>query len=717
MRRLFVRASVAFACCVALLVVTGCGESKLDKMKRLSGVGNPDDPEVEVPAEDLAKTATPGSPLAPPPPPATPQSPTAETSPPSAAVATLPSAPPAVPQAKATPAAASLPTVSTAAAQPRTPLTPEQCRERTIKNLEAIALAFESMAQNSGAMPEPAYTDETTGALLLSWRVALLPYLGHAKLYSQFKLTERWDSPHNRQLLAQIPPEYQSPERQDAKTNYLCPVGPQVAMSATHARRLSEFKDQPKNTIVLVEVDDARAVPWTQPVDLPVDLNTPLSNVGTLRGDGIFAIRGNFTCGLIPQNTSADTLQALWTFAGGDGPEAAKVMTPLTVQVASPVPIPAALASEASASQTGQAPASALPSAPASSRPSASSTITPGSVPAKQTPNFAAIRTALAPAAEFAPGSQPVPDESTLQSARELVRQVYATDYAQAATPAAKQRLAKQLLTAVAEVSKPAEQYEMIRVARDIAISLGDIPLAFEASDQLTTCFQLEPCQQQSRTLLELQPMASRTNQLDALLPHAQSLLARAWQSQRFEPAESALDVLVSCYRARQVKLASVQAAEWKAELSAAREAYVRIPACLTRLEQDPSDPEANEAVGKYLCLVRHEWDLGLPLLARGEDIQFKFVATIDLEPQKTTKMLVQLGDTYWQLAEVQPKEQRAAIQNRAVHFYDRALLQLEGSLDRIKIQKRVQEFTHSNSARQLSLLRSPQTPTRSEKE
>jgi hypothetical protein len=544
-----------------------------------------------------------------------------------------------------------------------------------------------------------------------------LPYLGHAKLYRQFKLTERWDSPHNRQLLAQIPPEYQSPERQDAKTNYLCPVGPQVAMSATHARRLSEFKDQPKNTIVLVEVDDARAVPWTQPIDLPVDLNAPLSNLGTLRSDGIFAIRGNFTCGLIPQNTSADTLQALWTIAGGDGPDAAKVMTPLTVHVASAAPIPAALASEAPASQTDPAPHTALPSARDSSQPSATSTITPGSVLDKQSPNFAAIRTALAPAAQFATGSQPVPDESSLQTARELVRQVYSTDYSQAVTPAAKQRLAKQLLTDVAEVSKPAEQYEMIRIARDIAIALGDIPLAFEASEQLTTCFQLEPCQQQCHTLLELQPIAARTNQLDALLPHAHSLLARAWQAQRFETAESAVDVLVSCYRARQVKLASVQAEQWKAELSAARDALARIPASLARLEQDPSDPEANEAVGKYLCLVRHEWDLGLPLLARGEDIQFKFVATIDLEPQKTTKMLVQLGDTYWQLAEAQPKEQRAAIQHRAVHYYDQALLQLAGSLDRIKIQKRVQEFTYSNSARQLSQLRSSPKPARPEKE
>ncbi len=39
----------------------------------------------------------------------------------------------------------------------------------------------------------------------LSWRVHLLPFLGHNALYKQFRLEEPWDSPHNQQLLSSMP--------------------------------------------------------------------------------------------------------------------------------------------------------------------------------------------------------------------------------------------------------------------------------------------------------------------------------------------------------------------------------------------------------------------------------------------------------------------------------------------------------------------------------
>src|SRR5262249_29159759 len=40
---------------------------------------------------------------------------------------------------------------------------------------------------------------------LLSWRVAILPYIGQRALYQRFRLNEPWDSKHNKKLLAQMP--------------------------------------------------------------------------------------------------------------------------------------------------------------------------------------------------------------------------------------------------------------------------------------------------------------------------------------------------------------------------------------------------------------------------------------------------------------------------------------------------------------------------------
>lgn len=48
------------------------------------------------------------------------------------------------------------------------------------------------------------------GRTLVSWRVHLLPYLGHADLYEQFKLDEPWDSSNNLPLLDKMPDIFRS---------------------------------------------------------------------------------------------------------------------------------------------------------------------------------------------------------------------------------------------------------------------------------------------------------------------------------------------------------------------------------------------------------------------------------------------------------------------------------------------------------------------------
>ena len=53
--------------------------------------------------------------------------------------------------------------------------------------------------------------DVPTGKALLSWRVALLPFLEENELYKQFHLDEAWDSDHNKKLLAKMPRVFAPP--------------------------------------------------------------------------------------------------------------------------------------------------------------------------------------------------------------------------------------------------------------------------------------------------------------------------------------------------------------------------------------------------------------------------------------------------------------------------------------------------------------------------
>src|SRR5262245_14014609 len=66
-------------------------------------------------------------------------------------------------------------------------------------NMKQIGKALRDYHDTFGHLPAQAICDKD-GKQLLSWRVALLPFLEQDVLYKQFKLDEPWDGPHNIQL-------------------------------------------------------------------------------------------------------------------------------------------------------------------------------------------------------------------------------------------------------------------------------------------------------------------------------------------------------------------------------------------------------------------------------------------------------------------------------------------------------------------------------------
>ncbi|MDR3623427.1 MAG: sigma-70 family RNA polymerase sigma factor [Paludisphaera borealis] len=78
------------------------------------------------------------------------------------------------------------------------------------RNLKEILLASAEHASQEGSFPRPAIYGDGNRPLL-SWRVAILPYLGQNELYGQFHLNEAWDSPHNKALINRMPAVFETP--------------------------------------------------------------------------------------------------------------------------------------------------------------------------------------------------------------------------------------------------------------------------------------------------------------------------------------------------------------------------------------------------------------------------------------------------------------------------------------------------------------------------
>src|SRR5207302_1956982 len=83
-------------------------------------------------------------------------------------------------------------------------------RTRSANNLKQMALATINYADAFGRAPAAAICDKN-GKPLLSWRVAILPFIEQDNLYKQFHLDEPWDSDHNKKLLARMPNVYALP--------------------------------------------------------------------------------------------------------------------------------------------------------------------------------------------------------------------------------------------------------------------------------------------------------------------------------------------------------------------------------------------------------------------------------------------------------------------------------------------------------------------------
>ena len=152
---------------------------------------------------------------------------------------------------------------------------------------------------------------------LLSWRVALLPYLGQAKLFSEFNLTEPWDSPTNKRLVAKIPPVYQTPGRTvDGKTCYLVPVGPGTIFGSREGMAEGAITDGKSKTLIVVEADEDRAVTWTEPEDLAYSALRPFAGLGMFRGGKFLGVFADGKVRAFPTGLEETSMQALFSTNG-----------------------------------------------------------------------------------------------------------------------------------------------------------------------------------------------------------------------------------------------------------------------------------------------------------------------------------------------------------------------------------------------------------------
>jgi hypothetical protein len=212
---------------------------------------------------------------------------------------------------------------------PTWPKTTAAHRIQSQNNLKVIGIAFHNYHTTYGVFPA-AVAYQKGKKPLLSWRVAILPYIEQDALYKKFKLDEPWDSPHNKKLIPLMPKVFAPPMvGKPAKpwhTYYQVFTGKEAIFDPGKVRAgggtfnvgpgILTITDGTSNTALVVEAGEP--VPWTKPDDLVYDAKKPLPKLGGLFKEGFHVAMADGSVRIIGRKAKEKALRALITAAGGE---------------------------------------------------------------------------------------------------------------------------------------------------------------------------------------------------------------------------------------------------------------------------------------------------------------------------------------------------------------------------------------------------------------
>jgi len=147
-------------------------------------------------------------------------------------------------------------------------------RAKSLKNLQSIMLGI--LNYESAYQSFPTWSFAKKGEHPVSWRVQVLPFIGHGELFNKYNPKEPWDSEANKEVLKNMPDVFRHPSapKDSKKTNYIGIAGPNGALGVKDRSGYSfgNITDGSSNTVFLIETK--AKIPWTKPEDFILDLSS-----------------------------------------------------------------------------------------------------------------------------------------------------------------------------------------------------------------------------------------------------------------------------------------------------------------------------------------------------------------------------------------------------------------------------------------------------------
>jgi len=284
-----------------------------------------------------------------------------------------------------------------------------------------------------------------------------------------------------------------------------------------------------------------------------------------------------------------------------------------------------------------------------------------------------------------------VPQPDAQQEVEQLIKGVvFKQDFDEADRPSKVAALIRKLLE---EGGKPqqntAAPYVLFRLARDLAVESGDSDAALQAVEEMAVQYDVDRIGEKVRTLEALAKATVSSTQKRALVEKLLVVVEEAVAADNFDAAgRLAILARASVASVRDGALAK-RVTQASQEIQEFKQAYEPVRAALEVIRQQPNDPQANETVGKYYCLVKGDWEKGLTYLASGADESLKNLAESDLADAPLPSDRLAVADGWWETSEKATGRAKIQLQRRAAFWYKLIEPQLTG-LDQGKARQRL---------------------------
>ncbi|MCI0740274.1 MAG: WD40 repeat domain-containing protein [Gemmataceae bacterium] len=302
-------------------------------------------------------------------------------------------------------------------------------------------------------------------------------------------------------------------------------------------------------------------------------------------------------------------------------------------------------------------------------------------------------------------------DEKDLARAEALIQELYKDDLAKAEKdPLIRTRLALLFLQEAMDTSDdPAGRSVLLRRSLELASGAGDVATAFQAIEEMALESKYTPAriyQMKSEALTTASTSVTTNDAYQTVYDSALALLEDALAVDDFKAAKQLVQTADNAGRKlRNVNL--VSAVRKRADdIAKLEKEFARWAPFAEVLAKNPNDPEACYQMGQYQALMKGNWETGLPLLARGLNLDMKSLASADLAEPKTAQEQIKLAARWFKLGLDLKGNMQIHALLRAYSWYQQALAdagmdqladienQMKSITERLPAEYRIGEIT-----------------------